>query len=269
MGESIGPKIVLEGEKEFKTAMKDVTNEFKLLGSEMKLITSAYDKNDKSTQALTARSEVLGKQVDSQKSKISLLTTQYDKQNDKLSTLKTKLDATKAAFGADSAEVAKAQREYDRQNNTVMALQTQLNGATTGLNNMDRALQENNRNIALQESRWTQLGNTLNDVGDRMRSVGDSMKNVGSKMSTSITAPIMAIGAAAVAAFKDVDKGMDTVIKKTGATGETAKELEKIYKDIAGSVPDSLEDVGAAVGELNTRFEFTGDTLKKASEDFL
>ena len=269
MTESIGPRIAVEGEKEFKSAMKDITNEFKLLGSEMKLIASAYDKNDKSTEALTAKSQALGNQIDAQKSKISLLTTQYDKQNDKLTTLKTKLDATKAAFGADSAEVAKAQREYDRQNTTVMALQTQLNGATAGLNNMDRALQENNRNIALQESRWTQLGDTLNDVGDRMKKVGDGMKDVGKKMSTSITAPIMAIGGAAIAAFRDVDKGMDTVIKKTGATGETAKELEGIYKDIASSVPDSMEDVGAAVGELNTRFDFTGDTLKKASEDFL
>src|SRR5665648_70615 len=269
MAESIGPRLEVQGEREFKSALQSINNEFKLLGSEMKLIASQYDKNDKSTEALTAKSQALGNQIDAQKSKISLLTTQYDKQNEKLTTLKTKLDATKAAFGADSAEVAKAQREYDRQNNTVMALQTQLNGATTGLNNMDRALQENNRNIALQESQWTQLGNTLNDVGDRMKKVGDGMKDVGKKMSTSITAPIMAVGAAAVAAFKDVDKGMDTVIKKTGATGETAKELEEIYKDLASSVPDSMEDVGAAVGEVNTRFEFTGDTLKKASEDFL
>src|SRR5665647_1099823 len=135
MAEStIGPRIAITGEKEFKAAIASINNEFKLLGSEMKLAVSQFDKNDKSTQALTARNQVLGKEIDSQKGKISLLTTQYDKQNEKLTTLKTKLDATKAAFGADSAEVAKAQKEYDKQNNTVMGLQTQLNGATTSLN---------------------------------------------------------------------------------------------------------------------------------------
>src|SRR5665648_856109 len=85
MAESIGPRLEVQGEREFKSALQSINNEFKLLGSEMKLIASQYDKNDKSTEALTAKSQALGNQIDAQKSKISLLTTQYDKQNEKQS----------------------------------------------------------------------------------------------------------------------------------------------------------------------------------------
>jgi len=73
MSENFGLKIGLEGEKEFKKSLAEINNSFKVLGSEMKLVDSQFDKNDKSTEALTARSEVLNKEIDSQKQKIETL----------------------------------------------------------------------------------------------------------------------------------------------------------------------------------------------------
>lgn len=63
MSENFGLKIGLEGEKEFKKSLADINNSFKVLGSELKLVDSQFDKNDKSTEALTARSEVLNKEI--------------------------------------------------------------------------------------------------------------------------------------------------------------------------------------------------------------
>lgn len=67
MTDNFGLKKGLEGEKEFKKSLGDINNFFKVLGSEMKLVDSQFDKNDKSTEALTARSVVLNKEIDSQK----------------------------------------------------------------------------------------------------------------------------------------------------------------------------------------------------------
>ena len=58
MADSFGIKLGVEGEKEFKSALSDINRSFKVLGSEMKLVQSQFDKNDKSVDALTARNQV-------------------------------------------------------------------------------------------------------------------------------------------------------------------------------------------------------------------
>lgn len=73
MADNFGLKIGLEGEKEFKKALADINQSFKVLGSEMKVVQSQFDKNDDSVEALTARNQVLGKEIDSQKKKIETL----------------------------------------------------------------------------------------------------------------------------------------------------------------------------------------------------
>ena len=73
MADSFGLKIGLEGEKEFKKALADIIQSFKVLGSEMKLATSQFDKNDKSVEALAARIMGLRKEFDEQTTKIDTL----------------------------------------------------------------------------------------------------------------------------------------------------------------------------------------------------
>ena len=63
MADNFGLKIGLEGEKEFKKAIADINQSFKVLGSEMKLVSSKFGKNDTSMQAVAARSEVLNKHL--------------------------------------------------------------------------------------------------------------------------------------------------------------------------------------------------------------
>ena len=67
MPDNFGLKIGLEGEKEFKKSLAEINQNFKVLGSEMKLVSSQFDKNDNSVSALTARNSVLNKEIDAQK----------------------------------------------------------------------------------------------------------------------------------------------------------------------------------------------------------
>lgn len=69
MADNFGLKIGVEGEKEFKKALSDINQSFKVLGSEMKLVSSQFDKNDKSVQALSSRNQVLNKEIETQKAK--------------------------------------------------------------------------------------------------------------------------------------------------------------------------------------------------------
>jgi phage-related minor tail protein len=115
MAEDFGLKIGLEGEKEFKNALRDINQSFKVLGSEMQLVTSQFEKNDKSAQALTARNVVLNKEIDAQREKIA--------------TLKAALDNAASSFG-----------ENDRRTQN---WQIQLNKAQAELNDMESELSDN------------------------------------------------------------------------------------------------------------------------------
>lgn len=72
MADSFGLKLGIEGEKEFKKSLAEINQNFKVLGSEMKLVSSQFDKNDNSVQALSARNTVLNKEIDAQKQNLRI-----------------------------------------------------------------------------------------------------------------------------------------------------------------------------------------------------
>ena len=110
MADNFGLKIGIEGEKEFKKALSEINQSFKVLGSEMKLVSSQFDANDKSIQALSARNTVLNKEIDAQRQKIE--------------TLRAALQNASDSFG-----------ENDRRTQN---WQIQLNNAEAALNGMER-----------------------------------------------------------------------------------------------------------------------------------
>ena len=115
MADNFGLKIGIEGEKEFKKALSEINQSFKVLGSEMKLVSSQFDSNDKSIQALSARNTVLNKEIDAQRQKIE--------------TLRAALQNASESFG-----------ENDRRTQN---WQIQLNNAEAALNGMERELSAN------------------------------------------------------------------------------------------------------------------------------
>ena len=52
-----GGAVKLSGESEYRKALNQITQNLKEVGSEMKVVSSAYDKADKSTAALTAKTD--------------------------------------------------------------------------------------------------------------------------------------------------------------------------------------------------------------------
>lgn len=131
MADKFGLKIGLEGEKEFKAALADINSQFKVLKSEMNLVSSAFEKNDKSAEALTARNEVLSKEIEAQKQKVE--------------TLRSALENAASSFG-----------ETDRRTQN---WQIQLNNAEAALNGMERELSANEKAI-------DELGKEMNSTED-------------------------------------------------------------------------------------------------------
>ena len=109
----------------------------------------------------------------------------------------------------------------------------------------------------------TKAGTTMS------KAISDKMGSAGKAMTAGVTAPLTAGATAAVAAWKEVDTGLDTIVTKTGASGDALDEMSDILKNITTEIPTGFETAGAAIGEVNTRFGVTGDELEDLSTKFI
>lgn len=116
--------------------------------------------------------------------------------------------------------------------------------------------------------KFKEAGEKVKAFGDKLEKAGKKISDVGKKMAP-VSAAAAGIGAAAVKSAMDVDKGYDTIIKKTGATGKELEDLEKQMDGVFADLPTDAETAGEAIGEVNTRFGLTGKSLGALSKQFV
>lgn len=230
----VGIKITAEGAEDFKGSLKEVSAVMKNNRAELKLAQSQYDKNTSVTQKLT----------DKQK----FLTQQCQSYEDKLRILNAQLEIEKNKEDADAVAIQKKEAE-------IKEVQAQLNKYQSSLKDVNEQL--------------TTHSAQLKEWGNQLKGIGDKVSGVGTTLTTHVTAPIMAVGAAGIAAFKEVDEAMDTVITKTGASGDALEDMQNRVKNLATSIPTDFATAGTAIGEVNTRFGLTGDALEDLSGKFI
>ena len=73
MAVNIGPQIGIDGEAQFRKEINNLIQQQKTLASELKAVTSAFDKNDKSEESLAAQTKVLSQQIQVQQQRIEKL----------------------------------------------------------------------------------------------------------------------------------------------------------------------------------------------------
>ena len=148
------------------------------------------------------------------------------------------------------------------------------------MNQLKRAIAEDEQALKSANKELKQFGSVgkqeamatakqFEETGKKIQEVGKKISEVGQGLTTHVTAPIVAVGGASLAAFNEVDKGYDIVIQKTGAVGASAQGMYDIVDQLATSIPTDFETAGNAVGEVNTRFGLTGDALYDLSEQFI
>lgn len=256
MADSFGLKIGVEGEKEFKKALSDINRSFRVLGSEMNLVASEFDKQDKSVQALTARNTVLNKEIDAQKQKIS--------------TLETALENAADSFG-----------ENDRR---TQAWQTQLNNAKASLNKLEREVDQNNKTIEESNKAFDEAGEEAEDFGEAIEDSGKQAEDAGGKfeklggvakgigigLATAIAAigtAVVAAGASLITLGDDYNKAINQISASTGATGKELESLGETAKNVySRNFGDSLEEVADGISVVSRITGLMDLELQKATE---
>lgn len=131
------------------------------------------------------------------------------------------------------------------------------------------------KKIAITEKALENLKNSQSNFNGQLQALGMKVGEFGEKTEAlgkkflPVTAGVTAVGAAAVASFNELDAGYDTIVTKTGATGEALDGLTDSMDHVFGNLPIEAEEAGVAIGEVNTRFGLTGEKLEGLSEQFI
>lgn len=237
-----GITIEIDGEtKGLSQSLKSVNKEIKTTQTELKDVEKLLKLDPHNVTLLGQKMDALGRQIASTK--------------DKLSQLKSVSDEMEKGLKNGSVTI----EQYDAWQREIIQTENELKNLESELKKVPSAA---DAMLASVSDKFETLGNKISNVGDKVSALGD-------KMTSTVTAGIVSLGTASVAAWNEVDSAMDEVIKKTGATGESLEELEAIVTSIATTIPTDFKTAADAVGEVNTRFDATGQRLNDLSTAFI
>lgn len=241
MATNIGPKIGVDGEKEYRQQISQIIQQSKTLASEMKLVsasftaaTSAQDKNAKTAA-------VLNKQIATQRQYIAALATQAGK--------------AAATYGTNSVQAQK----YEEQ----------LNKARAKLLEMQHALQDTEHGVE-------DLGKEMDNGGQKALSFGDLVKsNLASEaiiggvklMASAIkkaAEELVDLSKQAIQGFAEQEQligGVDTLFKKSSK--QVQQYANEAYKTAGLSANKYMQTVTSFSASLLQ--SLGGDTAKAAA----
>ena len=179
---ALGGTIKLKGESEYRRALSQITQNLREVSSEMKIVTSTYDKNDTSTEALTAKSGVLNNRLEEQKAKLKLVSDQYKQYYDAVkqsadehAQLGEKLESEKGKLASIEAQVGKNSQEYKEQEKVVNELQKQYDESTAAQDKNKKSLSQ----LAVQmNNAQADVNKTTKEIDNLGKESNDSAKQV-------------------------------------------------------------------------------------------
>ena len=271
----------------YQSQMKSAASQMKVLSAEYTTAATKAKLFGSETDSLKAKAESLTQKITVQKNIVQLNSEQQEKLTKKLSDqkakqeeLKTKIDAAKEAYEKSTAETGKnseqskaLKEELDKLEKKFTANETAIGRTETALANQTVKTEKSKTAIMNMEAELENVNEQLKDnklekFATACDTAGTKMESFGKKMSV-VSAGIAGIGAASIKAFTELDEGYDTIVTKTGATGEALEGLTKSADNIFGSMPEDMATVGEAIGEVNTRFHSTGEELESTSKQFV
>lgn len=248
-------KLSLDGEKEFKSALRSINTQTKALNAEMKAVTSSFDKNTSSEEKNRKTTELLRKAQDS-----------YQK---KIDTLKERIDEATKAYGENSDYVNKlksqmynAEAEMNRMAKSVqnMGEAAEDAGSSTltfsdvlGANLLSGVLQAG---LEVMASKFVEMAQAVIDFGFNVISLADDLNTL-SKTTNLSTETLQEFRYAS--AFLDVDEST--------LTGSLTKLTRQMYSASTGSKAsaEAFKTLGINIrnadGSLRPRYDVFLETI--------
>jgi TP901 family phage tail tape measure protein len=280
-----GGAVKLTGESEYRKALKNITQNLKEVASEMKLVSAQYSKNDTSTEALSAKSDVLSKKLEQQKNKVetlkkqyadmsteydentqkhSALSKQYVEESNKLADLEKTLGTTSDEYKAQADVVADLQTELEKSTKaqesntkTMSDMRIQLNNAETDLAKTSNELEALAKQMDDSASSSEELGNSLNDVGENadgatggISAFQVALGNLVANVIGGAISKMQDLVASTIDVGATFESSMANVQAISGATDEELKLLSDTAKKFGSTTKFSASESADALGYM-------------------
>ena len=233
---------------QLKSAMQDAARQVRLANSEFKAATAGMDDWSKTADGLSAKIKQLNTTLDAETKKLDSLEEQY------------KLVVKEQGEGSKGAE--ELQIKINNQKAVVEKTKKELGNYEKALDDVGKEEDETTKDTQ-------ELTTATDKASDGFTVMKGALSNLVAQGINLAIKGLKDLTGAAKEAWAEFDSGRDTIVKLTGATGEDAKALTETYKNIAKTVKADMNDIGSAVGEVNTKFGLQGDELEDLSTLFL
>ena len=245
MAVSIGPKLGIDGEKEYRDSINQIIQQAKTLGSEMKLVTASFDENTEAEEKAQRTAEVLNKQIDVQKKRVDALNGMLEKSAD--------------LYGENDTKTLKWQEAVNDANTELKNLERQLGETQSGLSGFGDSLDDNMGNLDDVNGALNETGRA---AGEADRTLGDLAGKFGIDLPDALgeidlgginTDMLGLAGVLGAAAGYMVEIGKETI--------EFVKNLEKL-SDTSGLSTTTLQEWGYAGEQAGVSMEEIADLTK-------
>ena len=270
---SIGPTIGIKGEKAFRASIREIISEAKLLDAQMDKLTATFEKNDSTMTKYEKTSELLVKQIDQQKVAIDKLkeardkaadtlkknTEAYEEQRKKTEEVNktyvqhlNKLNDIEFQYGKNSKQYKEAKEEFQKHTDALNDSNKALTDAETKMHNSAATLSEWDRRIVQAETELHGFNEELKDHskikawGETLEKQGEVLESFGTKLSTFVTAPLTALGAASIKASSDFTDGMAKIYTIAFESSEPMERMRKEIIQLSNDTGFALDDLAEA-----------------------
>lgn len=226
------------------TALSKIEKKSKAATSEVREVDRALKDAPESVVLWTQKQELLTEALEESRKKVKLLEDAQEQVENQFK----RGDIDSGQYRAFQRELEKARSESDK-------LSGQLDDTTEYIKKLGGEADNTAAEV-------TELGNSAENSSEGFTILKGAIADLAADGFRELTA-------AAKEAWVEVDEGYDTIITKTGASGEALQEMQDIADNVFSSLPVEMNTVGTAVGEINTRFNATGKQLEGLTEQFL
>ena len=221
----IKQKIVLEGEKQYRQALKDANRELKTLKSELKAETAELGKNATEQQKNEVRIKNLKKQIQEQQKVVKTYTEALKEVREK--------------YADNQDEIAKWEQKLNNARATLANMQNDLQGVNDSFKEM-----QGDANMATVATK--SLADTFGSLADAGGSIADTIQGIFTGMVTSVKDKITEIWADVV----DLAARSNNLVDLAGFWNTDVMTIQK-YAGAVSEVSGNLEDLNSLVTKIN------------------